>query len=258
MARWRLVDDLAAARDAAGQMAADLACLDDVIAGGPPVLRLYTWSPPALSLGRFQPEDDVDAARCADLGVEVVRRPTGGKALLHGADLTYAVALPRPSGSEGHVDAVYRSVAAGLVAGLARLGVAATVGEERGPAGPVCFAAAQGADLRVGDRKLCGSAQVQRGDAVLQHGSVLLGRLPFDEVDLLAGAAARAGGAGPDPGPAGDAARSRGGRRPGGGGLGARPGVRGCPRHLVRVEGHFLNRPHGTVRRPRQGSLDLR
>jgi lipoate-protein ligase A len=168
-------------------MAADLACLDAVAAGGPPSLRLYTWSPPALSLGRFQPDVDVDAARCAELGVEVVRRPTGGKALLHGADLTYAVALARPDGPEGHVDAVYRTIAAALVAGLSALGVAASVGEERGPAGPVCFAAAQGADLRVDGRKLCGSAQVQRGDAVLQHGSVLLERLPFDEIDLLAG-----------------------------------------------------------------------
>lgn len=174
-------------------MAADLACLDEVAAGGEPVLRLYTWSPPALSLGRFQPETDVDPVRCAELGVEVVRRPTGGRALLHGADLTYAVALPRPDGPEGHVDAVYRTIAAGLVAGLAGLGVTASVGEERGPAGPVCFAAAQGADLRVGNRKLCGSAQVQRGEAVLQHGSLLLDRLAFDEVDLLAGPV-------PDPG----------------------------------------------------------
>jgi lipoate-protein ligase A len=185
--RWRLIDDLDARRDAAGQMAADLACLDEVAAGAPPVLRLYTWSPPALSLGRFQPESDVDAARCAELGVEIVRRPTGGKALLHGADLTYAVALPRPEGAAGHVDALYRTIASGLLAGLARLGVDASVGEERGPAGPVCFAAAQGADLRVGTRKLCGSAQVQRGGVVLQHGSILLDHLPFDEVDLLAG-----------------------------------------------------------------------
>jgi lipoate-protein ligase A len=192
-ARWRLVDDLDVARDAAGQMDSDLACLDEVAAGETPVLRLYTWSPPALSLGRFQPETDVDRVRCAELGVEVVRRPTGGKALLHGADLTYAVALPRPDGPEGHVDAVYRTIAAGLVAGLAELGVAATVGEERGPAGPVCFAAAQGADLRVDDRKLCGSAQVQRDAAVLQHGSVLLDRLPFDEIDLLAGPAPEPG-----------------------------------------------------------------
>src|SRR4051794_30414750 len=110
-------------------MAADLACLDDVAAGADPVLRLYTWSPPALSLGRFQPEAEVERDRCRDLGVEVVRRPTGGKALLHGADLTYAVALRRPPGAEGHVDAVYRSIARGLIAGLGELGVAATVGE---------------------------------------------------------------------------------------------------------------------------------
>ncbi len=82
-------------------MAADLACLDDVAAGGPPVLRLYRWSPPALSLGRFQPEDDVDREACHALGVEVVRRPTGGRALLHGGDLTYAVALCRPIGRGG-------------------------------------------------------------------------------------------------------------------------------------------------------------
>jgi len=95
------------------------------------------------------------------------------------------VALPRPRGAAGHVDALYRMLAGGLIAGLARLGVSATIGSERGAAGPACFAAAQGADLRVGDRKVCGSAQVQRGSAVLQHGSVLLDRLPFDELDLL-------------------------------------------------------------------------
>lgn len=168
-------------------MAADLACLDEVAAGAPPVLRLYCWSPPALSLGRFQPDTDVDRACCEALGVELVRRPTGGKALLHGADLTYAVAMRRPPGAAGHVDTLYRTLAGGVIAGLASLGVEATVGDARGPAGPVCFAAAQGADLRVGDRKLCGSAQVQRGAVVLQHGSVLLDRLRFDELDLLSG-----------------------------------------------------------------------
>ncbi|MGZ4799149.1 MAG: lipoate--protein ligase family protein [Acidimicrobiia bacterium] len=172
-------------------MDADLACLDDVAAGAPPVLRLYSWSPPALSLGRFQPETDVDFEACRARGVEVVRRPTGGRALLHGADLTYAVAMRRPPGGAGRVDALYRTLAGGLVAGLADLGVHAEIGEERGPSGPVCFAAAQGADLRVGERKICGSAQVQRGPVVLQHGSVLLDRLPFDELDLLAAPGSR-------------------------------------------------------------------
>jgi lipoate-protein ligase A len=182
---WRLIDDLDASLDAAGQMAADEAMLDAVAAGAPSALRLYRWVPPALSLGRFQPIDDVDADACARLGVEVVRRPTGGQGLLHGGDLTYAVAMPLPAGTAGGVDAVYRWIADALIAGLARVGVTAAVARHDGPAGPVCFAGQQGADLRIDDRKVCGSAQVRRDGAVLQHGSILLTRLVFDETDLL-------------------------------------------------------------------------
>jgi lipoate-protein ligase A len=191
--RWRLADEVGVERDAAAQMARDLELLDEVARGGLPVLRLYTWAGPTLSLGRFQPDADVDGDACAARGVAVVRRPTGGRALLHGADLTYAVAMARPAGPAGHVDALYRTLAGGLVAGLAELGVTASIGTARGPDGPACFAAAQGADLRVGERKLCGSAQVQRGGFVLQHGSVLLDRLPFDELDLLVPRPAAAG-----------------------------------------------------------------
>jgi lipoate-protein ligase A len=166
-------------------MATDEALLDEVAAGAPPALRLYRWAPPAVSLGRFQPAADVDLDACARLGVEVVRRPTGGQGLLHGADLTYAVAMPRPGGAAGGVDAVYVRLAGALIAGLADLGVDAAIARHDGPAGPVCFAGQQGADLRVGDRKLCGSAQVRRGGAVLQHGSIMLTRLPFDETAVL-------------------------------------------------------------------------
>jgi lipoate-protein ligase A len=194
--RWRLVDDLDSGRDAAAQMAADEALLDEVAAGALPALRLYQWRPPALSLGRFQPADDVNGAACDRLGVEVVRRPTGGRGLLHGADLTYAVAMPRPGGLDGGVDAVYRRLAGALIEGLQQLGVTAAVAHHEGPSGPVCFAGQQGADLRVGERKLCGSAQMRRAGAVLQHGSILLDRLPFDETDLLV---ARPGAAVPTP-----------------------------------------------------------
>ena len=164
-------------------MAADLALLDAVIAGGPPALRLYRFDPPALTLGRFQADDDVDVAACEQRGVQIARRPTGGRALLHGPDLTYAVALAEPPGAS--VDDLYRHLAAGLVAGLERLGVAAAVACAGGPRGPVCMAAQQGADLRVGERKVCGSAQVRRRGGVLQHGSILLDRLAFDETDLV-------------------------------------------------------------------------
>jgi len=190
--RWRLVDDLDTPLDAAAQMAADVALLEAVVAGSPPALRLYRWRPPALSLGRFQDEADVDVDACARFGVEVVRRATGGRALLHGGDLTYAVAMPRPPGPAGAVDALYGWIARALVDGLARLGVAAAVARHEGPAGAVCFATQRGADLRVGERKVCGSAQVHRDGAMLQHGSILLERLAFDETDLIIGSADRA------------------------------------------------------------------
>ena len=182
---WRLVDDLDATLDAAEHMAADVALLESVASGEAPVLRLYRWSVPALSLGHFQPATDVDGPACERLGVDVVRRPTGGQGLLHGTDLTYAVVIPRPGGAEGKVDAVYRLLAGALVAGLARLGVEAAIARHDGPSGPVCFAGQQGADLRVGERKVCGSAQVRKGGAVLQHGSILLHRGAIDETDVL-------------------------------------------------------------------------
>jgi lipoate-protein ligase A len=182
-------------------MASDTALLAEVADGARPGLRLYRWDSPTLSLGRFQSYDEVDLGACRRLGVAVVRRPTGGKALLHGADLTYAVAIGRPEGIDGSVDAVYCRLAGALVAGLARLGVEAAIARHERAAegaapGPVCFTSMQGADLRVGDRKLCGSAQVRRGGAVLQHGSILLDRLPFDETDLLV---PRSGGTLPTP-----------------------------------------------------------
>jgi len=187
MRAWRLIDDLDSELDAAAQMHADVALLDEVAAGAPPALRLYRWQPPALSLGRFQDVADVDHDACSARGVEVVRRPTGGRALLHGADLTYAVIAQRGPGDMRDVDATYQWLARALVAGLARVGVDAEIARNDGPAGAVCFAGQQGADLRVGDRKICGSAQLNRDGAVLQHGAILLTRLPFDETDLLLG-----------------------------------------------------------------------
>lgn len=180
----RLVDDLGTPASAAEQMAADATMLADVAAGGPPILRLYTWARPALTVGRFQPERDVDADACARHAIEVARRPSGGRALLHGGDLTYALALRRVLEP---VTTTYRWIAGGLVAALRELGVDTAVAEHGGRPGPACFSACAGADLRVGERKVCGSAQVRRGHAILQHGSVLLRRLAVDESDLTRG-----------------------------------------------------------------------
>jgi len=181
---WILLDELDRPRSADGQMAADVAMLEAVLAGGPPMLRLYRWQPAALSIGRYQLLEDVDLERCAAHGIAVTRRPTGGRALLHGGDLTYAVAMRVPDGIDG-VLASYAHIAGGLIAGLAQLGVQADVAHRAGDRGVACFASHEGADLAIDGRKLCGSAQVQRGGALLQHGAVLLARTPVNETDLL-------------------------------------------------------------------------
>lgn len=183
---WRLVDDFDVARTGAQEMRTDLELFERARGAGEAWLRIYRFHTPTLTLGRFQSEHDVDADAAARLGVEIVRRPTGGQALLHGAEVTYAVALPRPPGAAGSVDSLYCELARALIAGLATLGVTATVAAQ--PATPstgVCFTGVQGADLRVDGRKVSGSAQLQREGWVLQHGSVLVDRLAFDETDLL-------------------------------------------------------------------------
>ena len=189
--KWRLLDDVGVARSAAEQMETDLGLLDEVEAGAAPTLRLYTWRAPALSIGHFQPFSDVDSSACTRHAVEVVQRPTGGAALLHGGDLTYAVVMPIARARRS-VQAIYDEIASALIAGLDRLGVEAAVAHTRGQRGPVCFAGQEGADLRVGHRKVCGSAQMRRRELVLQHGSILLRRLDIDETDLVTGPRDRA------------------------------------------------------------------
>lgn len=152
-----------------------------------PLLRLYRWAGPALSLGSNQLLDPDLERRCRQAGVELVRRPTGGSAVLHGGDLTYAVVAPYSGMS---IMDAYRWVAHGLICGLGRLGLQAHVVRHRdsaaGPArtlhgrrgayraGDACFAASVGADLEVNGRKICGSAQKRRRGHFLQHGSIPL------------------------------------------------------------------------------------
>jgi lipoate-protein ligase A len=141
-------------------------------------LRLYGWDPPCLSFGRNEPVvSRYDASRIEALGIDVVRRPTGGRAVWHDAELTYAVA--GPSEMFGSLRKTYIAIHLVLADGLGRLGVpvelarrpdGATAGLEAG----ACFASPVGGELVVGGRKLVGSAQVRAGDAFLQHGSILL------------------------------------------------------------------------------------
>jgi lipoate-protein ligase A len=167
---WTLVE--AGTLTGAGNMALDLGLLGASIAGErrEPVVRVYGWDPPALSVGaKVDLPEDV-RQRCAAVGVDVVHRATGGGCVLHDRDVTYCVVAPEAGRS---VLEAYRWVAAGLMAGLRLLGIESAVAEHPATRRPLdCFAVATGADLEVGGRKICGSAQVRRRGWFLQHGSL--------------------------------------------------------------------------------------
>jgi len=175
---WRLL--WSGAADGRTNMAVDLALLEGCAAGtAPPTVRFYTWDPPTVSLGYAQdPEAELDLTACQRLGVAWVRRPTGGRAVLHGRDLSYSVAAPAEL-LPGGVLEVYRRLGEGLADGLRRLGVPAALVARaaRGPGGAAsgaCFLAASWWEVAVRGRKLVGSAQARRRGAVLQHGAVAL------------------------------------------------------------------------------------
>jgi len=177
MRQWRLIDDSPAV--GASNMAVDEAILQSVTERrAPPTLRLYAWNPPCLSLGYGQKTADVDYARAASLGWDVVRRPTGGRAILHTDELTYSLALPADDDlSVGTVIDSYRRISAALVAGLSYLGVqpqADRRAERTVVVGAVCFDTTSHYEITVAGRKLVGSAQLRRQGGILQHGSIPL------------------------------------------------------------------------------------
>jgi lipoate-protein ligase A len=175
---WRLL--IHGAASGAANMAVDEAILSALLDGRvPPTLRFFAWEPPCLSLGRSQPASDVDWAACRADGVDVVRRPTGGRAILHTDELTYSVALlqadPR---AEGGVIESYRRLSEGLLAGLRALGAdVAQAAVHRRPPGEqtaICFETPSAYEITAGGRKLVGSAQWRARGGVLQHGSLPL------------------------------------------------------------------------------------
>jgi lipoate-protein ligase A len=173
---WRLIDTPPA--PGAWNMAVDEALAATVAAGGEPVLRFYRWSPPCLSLGRNQPARGRYDLQALDArGIDVVRRPTGGRAVLHHRELTYAVAAPQAL--FGGPRQAYAAINRALVAGLVRLGVPAAqqpAGAERAPVPSVspCFAQPVEGEVVAAGRKLVGSAQRRLGEIILQHGSLPL------------------------------------------------------------------------------------
>lgn len=176
MRQWRLIYDSPA--PGAVNMAADEAILAAVSRGEqPPTLRLYGWVPPCLSLGYGQRARDVDRARLAALGWDIVRRPTGGSAILHTDELTYSVALPIDHDlARGGIVESYRRLSEGLQAALIKLGAQprAQRAESPLPPGVVCFETPSHYEITVAGRKLIGSAQVRRKHGLLQHGTLPL------------------------------------------------------------------------------------
>ena len=159
-------------------MAIDAWLLEQADRTGGAVLRLYRFVPPCLSLGRNEPaRERYDREAISRLRLDVVRRPTGGRAVWHEHELTYAVAAP--VAAFGSLRDSYRAIHGRLAAALRALGADATLAPDRPTAprpdrpGP-CFAMPIGGEVLVGGRKVIGSAQVRAGRAFLQHGSILL------------------------------------------------------------------------------------
>lgn len=188
--RWAVRVDPAG--DGVANMAADAALLAWARETGSGVVRVYGWSRPTVSFGRNEAvAGRFTPASLAAAGVAAVRRPTGGRALLHHREVTYAVALPLPAalGWRG----AYAAINARLLAALQGVGIPARlapdapgVGAPVRPAGPVCFDAPAPGEVMVAGRKLVGSAVWREGDGYLQHGSILW----HDDQALLAAAAA--------------------------------------------------------------------
>jgi lipoate-protein ligase A len=175
--RFKLIEY--ARLDGSSNMALDRRLLE-ICEGDPEVglLRFYTWARPTLSMGHLEPQDAIDMAAARRDGVAIVRRPTGGRVVLHGDDLTYTVVLAR-SESAG-LQETYNLISEVIVDGLSSVGARLDV--ERGRTGGAifarkpCFASASRYEVTHGGRKVVGSAQRVGDRAFLQHGSIPLGR----------------------------------------------------------------------------------
>jgi len=200
--RWRLIES--PGMPGHENMACDEALLDavgeDLSRGATPTvtLRLYAWEPPAVSLGYHQKLELLDTSRLERLGVSVVRRPTGGRAIYHVDELTYAITGPLALFADGSsVMATYKALSASILYGLKEhLGVEARLARGKPTARPdgrssvACFQSPAACDAVAAGRKVVGSAQVRRGGAFLQHGSIPLVPREERERAVLLGAGA--------------------------------------------------------------------
>jgi lipoate-protein ligase A len=175
---WRLL--ITPPARGAWNMAADESILEHIGRGeSPSTLRLYAWQPPCLSLGHAQPFADVDIQRLSERGWDVVRRPTGGRAILHTDELTYSVIAPTNEPRvAGSILESYNRLARALLQAVKSLGLPVVINEDSKPnhetPNPVCFEVPSAYEITVHGKKLIGSAQARRKEVVLQHGSLPL------------------------------------------------------------------------------------
>ncbi len=174
---WRLIDS--GPCGAYRNMAVDEAVAECVRKEkAPPTLRLYGWDRPSITLGCFQKASDIDSAYCAARGITVVRRPTGGRAILHHRELTYSFSAKTDKGhfSKGLLES-YAAISAAFHLAFRKAGIRA---ESRGrrekgrvlAGSPLCFQSSSFGEILVNNRKAVGSAQKRWGDGLLQQGSV--------------------------------------------------------------------------------------
>ncbi len=202
MNTWRFIDS--GPNSGAVNMALDEKLLEQAAGKVGPVLRFYTWDPPAVSLGRFQVrETAVRADSCKRLGIDVVRRITGGRAVLHNHELTYSI-VSRADDPHfpNNVLGTYKIIAAGLLNGLAHLGIRAEMVSrsnrhaalvKKDTKDPSCFSSPSWYEILVRGKKIIGSAQRRMPGAFLQHGSILIGYDPKLEAEVVHGKGAGEG-----------------------------------------------------------------
>lgn len=178
METWRLIED--GALDGHLNMATDRAILTACGEGkAPPTLRLYGWTKPTLTVGYAQNSDrDVDLTRCRALGIPVVQRPTGGRALLHEKELTYSLVAPIPHlRFPANLRDCFCVVSKALLLSLNELKIHDAKMTKPGRASssersPSCFSTLNHHEITVGNKKLIGSAQRRANRSFLQQGSV--------------------------------------------------------------------------------------
>lgn len=177
-------------------MASDRVVLENIDKTGLPVMRVYRWKPYCISLGFRQESSTIDIEKCKENGVDVISRPTGGRAVFHAEELTYSVIIPQNNSFfSGGVQKVYEAVSRGLIRGIRKLGVPAELQKRsldlrshyKTSISVNCFSAAARSEVLVEGRKLIGSAQRHLQQGILQHGSILTGDKHLDLPYYLSG-----------------------------------------------------------------------